>query len=144
MMAIGGLAILGMIKAIPWTTIIRVGALVAIVLAPVAAAAWFGYQYGYGRGVDELLEQAAEYEEKVRARNEVLEGVREDLEENRRRLEAAQLLYDELEARPPRIIVRYRDAAPAPADVIVSPEAEVAIAELLDFMRQLAALEVEP
>lgn len=143
-MLIGWLAIVGAIRGVPWAAIARVFALVVIVLGPVAGAAWFGYQLGFSRGADELLEQATEYETAIRARDEVLESVRRDLDENARRLEAARELYAALEALPPQVVVRYRDARPVPAEVIVSPEADQAVAELLEFVRQLAELEVNP
>jgi superfamily II DNA or RNA helicase len=127
--------------ALPWRKIIRVGLIIAGLIAIFGTPYYFGRKHGAAKAEAKLEAQAAKYELKLEARDLVIDRMRAKAIENGKKRAELERLYQAATSTPPEVVVRYRDRIREIPAVITSPDCCEAITQGRLFVRELAALE---
>jgi len=135
------LAALELLVGIPFGKILRVGLVVAIVLAAFLVPAGLGWWAAANRYEGMLLRQANELNARIDQRNEVLEEMKASAEAAARARADLQRRYDEVTSRPPEVVVRYQERIRYVDRVIQAEDCPEAVGEAIAFVRELQELE---
>lgn len=131
--------------AVPWGKVARAGVVVAGVVLVLGTPFVLGWRLGASRTEARLnaahSREVAAYELKLQTRDQVLDTMRDASLKAAGARDVYERLYRAATARPPEVVVEYRERVRDIPGAVESPVCAEAVGEAVAFVHELAELE---